>query len=85
MAIQKSHILENGLSCDNSYIRAQDIHLISKNKMSFILRFYVDNVNEKYFDEKYFTCSYDMNGDNQYAQAYRYIKSLDQYKDSLDV
>lgn len=84
MAISKNHTLENGLSCDKAYIRVEDIHVISKKKMSFMLRFYTSINIDKSFEDRYFTCPFELDGENLYIQAYRHLKTLDEFLSAID-
>ena len=51
--------------------------------MSFNLRKYV-STDLPFFSEDMITCAYNIEGSNPYAQAYEYLKTLDEYSDAVD-
>ena len=51
--------------------------------MSFHVRMYA-SVSKPFFDEKVFSCDYDILGENPFKQAYKYIKSLSEFSDATD-
>ena len=82
MAIKKDISLETGILVNGAYCRVENISLVKEN-MSFNLRKYVDNT-LPFFNEDYYTCNYDINGNNPFTQAYEYLKTLEDFKDAAD-
>lgn len=82
MAIIKDTELENGIKVDGAYLRVENITL-DKTSISFNVRKYVDKT-KSFFSEEYLTCSYDIEGENPFIQAYEYLKTLEEFKDSED-
>lgn len=82
MAIKNKVKLDNGVIVDEAYCRVENIQL-SKTEMTFTLRNYVE-VEKPFFSESLFSCSYDIEGDNAFIQAYEHVKSLDYFVSSID-
>ena len=82
MAIKKDVKLETGINVNGAYCRVENI-TIDKQTISFNLRKYVD-VNLPFFNEMYYSTSYDINGENTFVQAYEYLKTLEEFKDAED-
>ncbi len=84
MALKKKHALANGLVCEEAYIRVEDIHVVSKSKISFIVRFYSSSTIGIHFDECYLSCDYKIDGNNLYTQSYDYIKTLEEFLTAIN-
>lgn len=82
MAIKKDINLETGINIDGAYCRVENI-TIDKQTVSFNLRKYVDTV-LPFFNEAYYSTSYNIKGENPYVQAYEYLKTLEEFKDAKD-
>ena len=82
MAILNNTELENGIKVEEAYLRVE-FPSINKGSMSFNLRKYVAK-DLPFFSEDMITCDYDIEGSNPYAQAYEYLKTLDEYIDAED-
>lgn len=80
MAISKTVELQNGIKVEAAYLRVE-FPSISKDKMRFTLRKYV-NTDKPFFVEEVIDCSYNIDGDNPFKQAYEYLKTLDEFKGS---
>lgn len=83
MALEKTITTIQSLVAENAYHRVENIQLEGKNSMSFCLRSYVSTTNP-FFAEELIKCTYDMNGENPFKQAYLYIKTLESFKDAKD-
>lgn len=82
MAIIKNVNLGNGIKVDSAYLRVENITL-DKTSMTFNVRKYVDKT-KSFFSEYYLTCPYNIDGENPFKQAYEYLKTLEEFKDSED-
>lgn len=71
-----------GIKVEEAYLRVE-FPTINKDSMSFNLRKYV-STELPFFSEDMITCDYDIEGSNPYAQAYNYLKTLDEYSDAVD-
>lgn len=90
MALQKKIELSNGITLENAYIRV-DAVMGSKFGMSFNVDTYMSETaykNKKGYMERKaysFVPSVDEDSKNFIAQAYKYLKTLDEFSDAKDV
>lgn len=84
MAILKTVQTAFGIEIKDAHHRVENVALVAKNKMTFQVRSRVDATQQVIFDETHFECSYDINGENPIAQAYAYLKTLEQFVDAVD-
>jgi hypothetical protein len=82
MALTKTVETQFGITVSNSYIRVE-YPALTKDTLSFHVRMYA-SVSKPFFDEKVFSCDYDILGENPFKQAYKYIKSLSEFSDATD-
>ena len=82
MAISKNIELENGIKVEGAYLRVE-FPSITKDTLTFSLRKYV-KIDKPFFNEEIISCEYDLDGDNPFKQAYEYLKTLEEFKDSVD-
>ena len=82
MAIIKNIELENGIKVDGAYLRVE-FPSATKDKLTFNLRKYVE-IGKPFFHEEVIICSYDLNEGNPFMQAYKYLKTLESFKDAED-
>ena len=80
MAIKLNVDLQNGIVVKGAYCRIESIKC-DKVKMEFVLRKYTDKEKPS-FSETTFVSFYDINGENCFKQAYEYLKTLEDFKDS---
>lgn len=85
MALQQTQNTIYGFTIDDAYQRIELVTILGKSSLRFAVRSYQNDSAEKFFDEEYFACQYDINGDNPIKQAYNHIKTLDKFKNALDV
>lgn len=83
MALKLTKQTKIGLNAVDAYHRIENIELQNKNIILFNLRSYVD-VTFPAFDEKQFSCNYDLNGENPIKQAYLHLKTLPEFADAVD-
>ena len=83
MAIKKDIKLESGILVNGAYCKVENITL-SKTIINFNIRKYVD-INLPFFDETHYSVRYVIDGKNPFAQAYEYLKTLNEFKDAEDV
>lgn len=84
MAILKTVQTAFGLEVVDAHHRVENVALVAKNKISFQVRSRVDAGQEMVFNEMHVECQYDINGENPIAQAYAYLKTLDEFADAVD-
>ena len=85
MAIKKTKQLNNGVSVTDAYIRVEKLSIVDKTECSFALAHYADDSQDEPFFSLSLTAPYDIDGDNPFAQAYSFVKSLNIYSGSVDV
>lgn len=84
MALKKSEITSQGFNAVDAYHRIENINLITKNSIRFVVRSYKDNATLATFKERLYSCDYDLYGNNPVATAYLYIKSLPEFIGYVD-
>lgn len=86
MALEKTIQTNTGLTANNAYHRVEDVGLTSKTTIEFCVKTYATSAADmKPITSINYGCSYDMSGGNPIAQAYTYLKTLDEYSDAGDV
>jgi hypothetical protein len=83
MALEKTVTTVQALVAVDAYHRVENVQIEGKTSMSFCLRSYVSKDNP-FFSEELIKCTYDINGDNPFKQAYLHIKTLEAFKDAED-
>lgn len=83
MAIKKTLTTNFGLDVD-AYMRVENITFHEKTNLRFVLKYYAKPVGYPAFQEQNFLFEYDLNGENAYVQAYKYLKSLEQFEHAVD-
>lgn len=74
MALKKTITTASGITVENAYHRIENVVHLGKTAIEFKIRSYVDP-SLMPFDERAFSCAYDIDGQNVYAQAYSAVKS----------
>jgi hypothetical protein len=82
MAISINKTTETGFTANGTYSRVENIKL-TKESLSFNLRHYKEK-DLPFFSEEIISCIYDIDGTNPIAQAYEYLKTLEEYSDDKD-
>ena len=85
MALTKNIVLDNGLEATASYGRVERLCLKSNTSLQFNINYYIDGVNRNVIISDFFSCPYDILGENPVKQAYDYAKTLPEFADSADV
>lgn len=83
MAIKKTVITVHGFEAKDAYHRIEDVNLLTKTQLRFKLRSYID-VEKEFFQEQNMESPYDIQGDNPIRQAYKHLKTLSDFADSVD-
>ena len=83
MALKLTKITESGLEVKDAYIRVEQISLRGKENISFQIKAY-KNKNLPSFEENFYGCAYDINGENPIKQAYLHLKTLPEFVDAVD-
>jgi hypothetical protein len=83
MALKLTKQTKIGLNAVDAYHRVENVSLQNKNVILFNVRSYVDQAFPS-FDEKQFSCDYDINGENPIKQAYFHLKTLPEFADAVD-
>lgn len=84
MALQQTVTTPHGFDASDAYHRVENVSLLNKEQIGFLVRSY-KSPQEPFFEESYYECAYQLDGDNPIAQAYSYIKSLDAFQNAADV
>lgn len=89
MAIIKELELDNGIKLESAYFKISNINC-TKEFMDFTVNIYKDKAcrfeNKSTIDSLNYICVHDISNNslNVFRQAYEYLKSLDDYKNSID-
>jgi len=83
MALKKDVVSPQGFEVSGAYHKVANVSLAGKTQINFSVQTYV-SVDFRNFDEVSYSCSYDLEGSNPIAQAYAYLKSLDEFSGAVD-
>ena len=84
MALKLTTQTASGLTAIDAYHRVENLSLANKNHMTFALRSYA-SADHPSFAEAYFSCAYDIAGENPIKQAYEHLKTLPEFAGAADV
>lgn len=85
MALKKTVDMLIGFQAVDAYHRVECVSIDTKTTMSFRVRTYKDGSNSfPAFDDKGYSCAYDMSGTNPIAQAYEFIKTKEEFQGAED-
>lgn len=85
MALKKTVTTVHGFQAENAYHRVEGISFKSKTEIDFQIRSYIDNSGKfPHFADIAFSCAYDINKGEPFAQAYEYLKSTVAFSDAVD-
>jgi hypothetical protein len=85
MALKLHAESPQGFDAPNAYHRVEILTLNGKSSMSFFLRSYESSSASVAFDERVYSCDYDIAGGNPIKQAYEHLKTLPEFADAADV
>ena len=83
MALQKDVNTSSGIAVSQAYCRVGLVSL-TKETLNFSLIFYADKEKAP-FDQRTFTCGYNLDGANPISQAYVYLKTLPEFQSAENV
>ena len=85
MALQKTIITNNGFTATNAYHRVENIVLVGKNVINFVVSSYKDaKLEYAAFQKQPYSCEYDLTKSNPFAQAYDFAKTMPEFAGSID-
>ena len=84
MAIKKTVTTVYGIEVVDAYHRVENVEIQGKTSIAYRVRSYKDGSGLPFFDERFITSEYDINGDNPIAQAYSNVKKLPEFIDAMD-
>lgn len=84
MALEKTVTTPQGFEALSAYHRVENITLVAKDAMSFVVRSYKQKSGVPAFAELQHTAKYDIQGINPIAQAYIAAKTLSEFADAID-
>jgi hypothetical protein len=83
MALSKTVNSAYGINVTNAYHRVENLNLLKKDLMSFMIRSYV-SADKPFFNEQTFYSAYDLSGENPITQAYQHVKALPEFAGATD-
>lgn len=83
MALQLTKTTKSGIEVKNAYIRVDQLSLSGKEDITFKVNSYKDK-SLPAFEEDFYGCHYDINGENPIKQAYLHLKTLPEFSDATD-
>ncbi len=84
MALEKTVTTPQGFEALAAYHRVENITLVAKDAISFVIRSYKQKNGVPSFEESQHTSEYDIAGNNPIAQAYVAAKKLPKFSDAKD-
>jgi hypothetical protein len=84
MALKKTVVTPQGFESQNAYHRVENVTLVAKDALSFVIRSYKQQAGVPAFAESHHTAEYDIDGANPIAQAYVSTKKLSEFADAID-
>jgi len=83
MAIEKTVTTSYGIEVQDAYHRVEGLSIIGKDQIHFRVRSSVDGVLPHFSDVEY-QCAYELDGQNPIKQAYKHLKTLSEFTNSMD-
>jgi len=83
MALQLTKTTKSGIEVKSAYIRVDHLSLNGKENITFKVNSY-KNKELPAFEENFYGCPYDINGENPIKQAYEHLKTLPEFSDATD-
>ena len=83
MALNKTTTTSQGFEAVNAYHRVEGLYLVTNQMISFHIRTYKD-VAFTSFADNFYSCAYDITGENPIKQAYEYLKTLPEFSNATD-
>jgi hypothetical protein len=83
MALEKTVTTTQGFRANNAYHRVEEVLLQGKQRIKFVVRSYLTKENPSFNSQTYF-CSYDLDGENPIKQAYKHLKTLEEFAGATD-
>lgn len=83
MALKKTVETRHGFIAQDAYISIGHVESLNKTSMSFTVN-YRKEKDAQPFDAKTFSCAFDVEGQNPYAQAYNFMKTLTEFSGAQD-
>lgn len=84
MAIKKTVTTIHGIEVADAYHRVEAVSLHGKIEIAYCIRSYKDDSGLPFFDEKYMTSGYKIDGENPLVQAYAHVKTLPEFTGAVD-
>lgn len=84
MALKKTAQTKFGIDVQDAYYRVEQVYIEPKDKIRFMVKGYKD-ISYQAIDEQQYVCDYDPSGANAHTQAYKHLKSLDEFASATDV
>jgi hypothetical protein len=84
MALKQKISTVSGIEVDDAYHRVERVTLVNKTSITFAVNAYKDSEIEAYITSKFYSCDYDISGNNPIAQAYMHLKTLPEFAEAKD-
>ena len=84
MALEKTITTQHGIVVNNAYHKVDNVVIRNKDQMEFNVKIFVSKEQNVPFELLAFVCAYDIQGDNPIRQAYKYLKTLQEFSDAID-
>jgi hypothetical protein len=85
MALKQKISTVSGIEVDDAYHRVERVTLVNKASITFAVNAYKDSEIEAFITSKFYSCDYDLLGNNPIAQAYMYLKALPEFAEAKDI
>jgi hypothetical protein len=84
MALKQKISTVSGIEVDDAYHRVERVTLVNKSSITFAVNAYKDSEIEAYITSKFYSCEYNISGNNPIAQAYMHLKTLEEFIGAVD-
>jgi hypothetical protein len=84
MALKNTAKTDQGFDAIDAYHRVENLSLIDKTRMVFQVKSYKNSEGLPSFSNVAYESVYDLQGENLFAQAYAYLKSLPEFSGATD-
>ena len=83
MSLEKQMTTPHGFIADKAYCKVQNVQISNKSKLNFSVSFSKAKDSPQ-FDNKGYSCAYDLDGSNPIKQAYQHLKTLPEFAGAID-
>ena len=84
MALKQKISTVSGIEVADAYHRVERVTFVDKANITFAVNAYKDSEIKAYITSKFYSCDYNISGNNPIAQAYVHLKTLEEFANAVD-